>query len=217
MPACERVRDRGRANGHAVVAEIARELKLARVSVSLAQRDIAATVGMSQPMYSRIERGEAPNLTIVQAASLLEVVGLRLHARAYRAGQPLRDDVHTALLARLRASVHGSLRWRTEVPLALGGDLRAWDATIVGDGWSLGVEAETRPRDLQALRRRIALKQRDGQMPFVILLLADTRHNRELVHNHADDLRDSFPLSGARTLELVRAGANPGASSIILL
>jgi hypothetical protein len=103
------------------------------------------------------------------------------------------------------------------VPLEIRGDLRAWDATISGEGWSVGVEAEMRPRDLQALRRRIALKQRDGEMPIVILLLADTRHNRALVREHADDLSDSFPLSGARALELLRAGASPTATPIILL
>ncbi|HET7026609.1 MAG TPA: helix-turn-helix transcriptional regulator [Candidatus Limnocylindrales bacterium] len=217
MPTRERLVDRGRVDARAITAEIAREVKLARLGHSLAQADVARAAGISQSTWSRIERGQASNLTILRASSLLAVVGLRLHARAYPAGSPLRDDAHGALLARLRGRLHPSLRWRTEVPLALKGDLRAWDATIAGERWSLAVEAEMRPRDLQTLCRRIALKQRDGEMPAVVLLLADTRHNRELVRDHGDDLRVSFPLPGARALELLRAGANPGASSIIRL
>ena len=68
-----------------------------------------------------------------------------------------------------------TLRWRTEVPLLIPGDLRAWDATIVGPGFGVGVEAETRLRDLQAAARRTNLKQRDGELDHVILLVADTR------------------------------------------
>ena len=41
-------------------------------------------------------------------------------------------------------------------------DLRGWDAVVVAEGWADPVEAETRPTDLQALQRRVALKQRDS-------------------------------------------------------
>jgi hypothetical protein len=97
------------------------------------------------------------------------------------------------------------------------GDLRAWDAMIRGTGWVEGVEAESRPRDLQAVRRRIALKERDSGVGAVILLLADTRHNRELVRAHDEALGADFPIPGKAALELLRAGRNPGGSSVVLL
>lgn len=217
MPARERIVDRGRAEGRAAVGDVLRELKLARLGTSLAQREVAHAVGISRSRYSRIERGDVANLTIVQASMLLAAVGQRLYVRAYPTGRPIRDAAHLALLRRLRSCLHPSLTWRTEVPLPIRGDLRAWDATVAGTGWRIGVEAETRPRDVQALRRRIALKQRDGEMEHVILLLGATRHNRELLRDHAPDLLDGFPMPSARALELLTAGADPGASSIVLL
>ena len=70
-------------------------------------------------------------------------------------------------------------------------DFRAWDAVVSGVGWTIGVEAETHVRDLQALERRLALKQRDGAMSLVILLLADTRHHRELMSGPGMTLRSA--------------------------
>ncbi len=97
------------------------------------------------------------------------------------------------------------------------GDQRAWDALIRGEDWRCGVEAETRPRDLQALERRLALKLRDGGVDWLVLLLLDSRHNRALVREHAELLQQRFPLPGRRALELLGAGVAPGASSLILL
>jgi len=212
----QRIVARGREEGAGVVAYVAREAKVSREAASLTQRAVAEAVGISPSRYNRIEHGLAPNLTIVQASTILAAVGLRLGARAYPAAQPIRDEAHLALLGRLRACLHPSLGWRTEVPLPIRGDLRAWDANVIGDHWLIGVEAETRPNDAQALRRRIALKQRDGGIEHVILLLADTRHNRELVRAHAADFADDFPLAGRRALELLRAGVDAGGSSIVL-
>ena len=78
--------------------------------------------------------------------------------RAYPAGDPIRDAGHTRLLDRLRRDLASGLQWRSEVPLPIEGDLRAWDAVIGGPGWRLMVEAETLIDDVQALERRLALE-----------------------------------------------------------
>ncbi len=88
-------------------------------------------------------------------------------------------------------------------------------ATI--EGRSIGVEAETRLRDLQALQRRLALKMRDGRIDTLILLLADTRANRRLLRANGAALAAGFPEPGRRTLELLAAGAHPGGSAVVLL
>lgn len=217
MPTRERLVERGRAEGRAATAVVLDELRRARLDRSLPQAHVARAVGISPSRYSRIERGKTENLSIMQAAALLSAVGLRLAVRAYPAGEPIRDQAHVGLLARLRACLHSSLAWQTEVPIPIRGDLRAWDAVIRGLDWQQAVEAETRPRDVQALRRRISLKQRDAGVAAVILLLADTRHNRALVRDYGDTLRPDFPIPGKATLELLRAGLNPGGSSVILL
>ena len=77
-------------------------------------------------------------------ARLLGAVGLELSARASPVGGGIRDAAQIGLLERLRACVSGRFRWRTEVPMPVEGDLRAWDAALVGRGLTIGVDAETR-------------------------------------------------------------------------
>jgi hypothetical protein len=88
---------------------------------------------------------------------------------------------------------------------------------VIGPDWRHGVEAETRPRDRPALERRLALKLRDGDVSGVTLLLLDSRHNRDFVRSNRDALGERFPIAGRQALERLRAGHDPGGSSIILL
>ena len=102
------------------------------------------------------------------------------------------------------------------MPLAIPGDRRAWDGEVGGIGWRLPVDAETRIRDVQALSRRAALKRRDDGNPTVLLLVADTRHNRRVLRLVADDLAAAFLLPGVAVLAALRAGVAPSASAIVL-
>lgn len=209
--------DRGRDRGRQTLAALATELRTARLDRGLSSTVVAAAAGISRSQYSRIERGLVRSVSIERIATLLAVVGLDLSARAYPAGQPLRDAGHAALLGRLRARLHRSLRFATEVPFPTAGDPRAWDAVISGPGWRYGVEAETRPTDLQALERRLSLKVRDGSVDGIVLVLLDSRHDRDLVRAHAAHLAAGFPVPGRRALELLGAGVEPGGSAVILL
>jgi hypothetical protein len=157
-------------------------------------------------------------------ARIAAVLGLDASLKLYPATEPIRDAAHAALLERLHLHCHGSLRWQTEVPLPRPGDLRAWDATIRGfrtpgghGGVRGAVEAETRPTDAQALDRKLALKERDGGADWLILLLADTRHNRAFLHGPGVTLRARFPMDGRRALELLAAGVDLASNSIIVL
>lgn len=209
--------DAGAETARSVVAELCREIRHARLDRGISQAGLGRAVDMSRGWISRIERGLAPDLTIRQASLLLAAVGLRLSARAYPAGPPIRDAAHVALLDRTRVRLHRSLRWATEVPLPAPGDQRAWDATIRGREWTIGVEAETRPRDVQALKRRLALKQRDGGVDGLLLVLLDSRHNRALLRADASALAEQFPVPGRRALELLGVGLGPGGNAIVLL
>jgi hypothetical protein len=172
---------------------------------------------VSAAQYSRIERGLTRSLSIEQASILLGVVGLELRVAVYPAGEPLRDAAHAALIGRFKAILHPTLRVLTEVPFPGPADRRAWDVVVFGRGWRHGVEAETRPRDRQALERRMALKLRDGDVASMTLLLLDSRHNRDFVRANANILAERFPIPGRRMIELLRAGVDPGGNSIVLL
>jgi transcriptional regulator with XRE-family HTH domain len=194
-----------------------REIHLARVGAGLSLREVAAASGVSRTMVWRIERGSAPEVPLAAVSRIAAAVGLEASLRLFPVGDPIRDVAHVVLLGRLRARISSDLRWRTEVPLPTVGDLRAWDATIAGLGFVIGVEAETRIRDLQAVARRVNLKQKDGELDHVVLLVSDTRANRLALRLGAAELREAFPVSQRDCLRALRDGRDPGGSSIIVL
>jgi transcriptional regulator with XRE-family HTH domain len=216
MPSRERSVDRASARARAIVADLGRELHQARLDRAVSLGTLSQATHLSRSQISRIERGLTPNLGIPRIARLLAAVGLDLSARAYPAGEPIRDAAHARLLGSLRARLPPSVIWRTEVPLQIQGDLRAWDAVIVGRGWRVGVECERRPRDLQALERRLALKERDGGLDCLVLLLLDSAHNRRLVAG-ASGLLNRFPIPGPRALALLGEGKPPGGNAVVRL
>ena len=196
---------------------IGEELREARLSAGLSQRQVGASAGISRTEVGRIERAAATRVPFEALSILGAVLGLDISMRAYPDGEPIRDAAQIALLARLRAVLHPTLTWRTEVPLEIPGDLRAWDAEIGGPGWRIPIDAESRLRDVQACTRRVALKQRDDHREAAILLVADTRHNRGILRLAGPELRGAFPLPGRRVLRALTNGLRPGASGIILL
>lgn len=213
----ERAVDIGAARARDTLARLAAEARTTRLAAGLSQRDLGEAIGLSRSQVSRIERGLSPELTIVVASRLFAVLGMNLSVRVYPAGNPIRDAAHAALLERLRARCHRSFRWATEVPFPKPGDLRAWDATATAPAVRIGIEAETRIRDGQALDRRLALKERDGGMDRMILLVASTRANHAALRAYGDILRSRFPVDGRRALELLGAGADPGGNALIVL
>lgn len=199
-----------------------REAEAARRASTTSYAAIGRALRLGPGQAARILRGQSPSLSIVRAAQVLEAVGLELSARAYPVGSPVRDAGQLALLARLRTRVHTELRWREEVPvleMAESGfvDRRAWDVGIDAPGVRVRVDAETHIGDVQAVERRIALKQRDGREDCVILLLADTRHHRALLEVAGHGLRQAFPVSQRAALAALRAGRPPGGNALVLL
>ena len=214
----QRPLDVGAARSRKLVATCIAEVRIARLSSGLSQDDAASAAGISRGRFGRIERGEDGQVSIDELARIATVLGLELSVRFYPAGDPLRDAGHRAVLERFRAQCHPRLRVRTEPPFPSPGDLRAWDAVVSGFNPPIrcGVEAETRPTDEQALTRKLALKRRDGLVDRLILVVPDTRHNREF-YRIATGLKASFPVPGGRALELLNAGTDPGGDAIVLL
>ena len=82
---------------------------------------------------------------------------------------------------------------------------------------AIAFEAETRLYDVQAQVRRILAKFADGRVDRVILVLADTRHNRTVLREARELLRSDFPLDTRAVMTALRAGRDPGANGIVLL
>ena len=105
---------------------------------------------------------------------------------------------------------------RTEVPVPIDGDHRSADAVIDTRNFAALVEAETRIDDIQALERRISLKQRDLRLVRVILLVADTRHNRDVIRR-VPALRERFPVTTRACLSALARGRDPGGDALVII
>lgn len=220
MATRERPADRGRRRAAGALTRLRNDLRLARIGAGISHREVAHAIGASHAMVGRFERGEIANPPIVFLGAYCEVVGLEFGMRAYPTGDPIRDRAHLALLERLRVRIAPALRWRTEVPLPIEGDRRAWDAEIAGRGpppWRVRVEAETNIADGQALERCLALKVRDDPTGHVILLIADTRSNRRRIESLREGLRGFLPLDSRPLLAALGAGRDPAANGIVIL
>lgn len=203
-----------------IETRIVDDLVAARLAAGLSRAEVGAAIGLSAHAIGRIERREVRGLRLADVARYAAGVGLELGARLFVAGDPVRDRPQQRLVERLRARVAGSVRWRTEVPLAgvAAPDARAWDAVIDGHGCRDGIEAETRLADVQAVVRRAKLKRRDDDaVRHLVLLVADTRGNRSALRGVRDELRADFPLDTRAVLAAYRHGSCPGANGIVIL
>ncbi|MEX2184975.1 MAG: helix-turn-helix transcriptional regulator [Chloroflexota bacterium] len=216
MPIRESAAQRGARRGRAMRARTSQSLSDARRASGLSLREVGRRVGVGHDLVARAERGHPSALSIDMAARIAAVVGLQLSVSLHPDGDPVRDKGHLALLGRLRSRLPAGLRWRTEVPMPIEGDRRSADALIGGGTFEIIVEAETHLDDIQALERGIAGKQRDLGVARVILLVADTRHNRAVVAR-VPELRLRFPVGTRACLAALAAGRDPGGDALVVL
>jgi transcriptional regulator with XRE-family HTH domain len=217
MSTKERAGDRGQRRGERLLDGLLGEIRDARIGRNLSQAAVGRAVGLSDSQVSLIERGGHPHVPFVLVARLMGTVGLELSARAFPAGGGLRDAAQLALLNRLRVRISGPLAWRSEVPIPIEGDLRAWDAALTRPGLKIGIDAETRLRDLQAVDRRVMLKLRDSGFDRAVLLIASTRSNRAALHEAAASIEANYPIGTRAALLALASGDDPGGNSLIVL
>jgi len=216
MPTRETPAQRGSHHARAIIRRLGDELRTARVDAGLSSRDAGRAAGLSHTQVIRIERGLAPRVDIDVLARLAAVLGLDLSLHVYPTGPPVRDKAHLALLGRFKARLHPSIRWRTEVPIPIPGDLRTADATAIAGAFDATVEAETRLGDVQATERKLHTKQRDLGTTRAILLVTDTRHNRAVIAS-VPDLRAQFPIGTRACLAALCRGDDPGGDCLVVL
>jgi transcriptional regulator with XRE-family HTH domain len=217
MTTRESARDRGLERAARDIQRMLGEIRGTRRAAGLSIREAALAVGMDASAFARLERGETQHPTVEQLALACASVGLQLETRAHPVGEPVRDAGQLRLLARFRAQLAAELPWATEVPMPTAGDLRALDGWTRADRLVIGIEAETRLGDLQALQRRAQLKKRDAGLDRLVLLVADTRSNRMVLEEHRELLRGSFPLDTRAILRAFRAAHAPTDDGIAIL
>ena len=198
-------------------AELGAELRDARIGRGLRQADVARAAGSSHSHVSRLETGRLAETGLGDLARHGAAVGLRLHARFYPAGGGLRDAAQLDLLRRFRAVIGDRWSWQLEAPLNIAGDLRAFDALLMRGDVRIAVEAITRLRDAQAQLRAATLKQRDGRVDRLVLLVRKSDVNRRALATAGSVIATSFPLATRAALAALAAGEDPGDNGIVLL
>jgi transcriptional regulator with XRE-family HTH domain len=206
----------GERRSRVVRLRLAEELLNARLSAGLSRRELGRRIGVSADRVARSEAGHADALTIDLAARMAPALGLTFAAQLYPDGDPVRDRGHLALIERLRKRLGQGVRVRVEVPVPIAGDKRSGDAIVAYEGGDVLFEAETHLGDLQAIERKAAAKQRDLAAGRLVVLVAETRHNRDVLRLHPE-LRERFPVSGRACLAALIAGHDPGGDSIVVL
>jgi transcriptional regulator with XRE-family HTH domain len=217
MPVHERRADRGAHLARVLHRKLGQELRDLRRQAGLSQRRLATEIGVDHAVVSRIERGTSVPARLDVYAQLFAVLGGRLSVKVYPEGDPLRDEAQLKLIERLCRILHAAIRVQREVPLGIEGDLRAWDLLLSVGLAVVAVEAESMLDDLQALERKIALKQQDSGVKVVILLVLGSERNRRILRAHREVLRDRFPLDTREALAYLRVGQLPPRSAIVLL
>ena len=116
-----------------------------------------------------------------------------------------------------------SPRWAvaSETLLPLPGDLHSWDRLLRLTGAQprhvVGVDLETRIRDIQALVRRTRLRERDGGVDAILLVLSDSSTNRRLVDELRQALGPTYATAPRALLGALRAGSPLGGSGVVLI
>ncbi len=178
---------------------------------------VAAQLGCSRQLVAKWE-SDRHVPTSVRLAEWGAVLGLDIPIRAFDAGSPLRDAGHLRLLARARKAIGRLWNWRTEVPVTDDPrDRRAIDAVISNPSGLIGLEAITHMTDAQAHVRGAVQKQQALHLDRMILVLADSRHNRAAVKEAAPTLRPAFELGTREVLRALRAGRLPAANGVLLV
>jgi transcriptional regulator with XRE-family HTH domain len=188
-----------------------------RLGLGLSRATLAAALGISASKLQRWELGQRPRPDLAEAIILTRMLGHDLRLAWFPVGDVLRDAAHVRLIRAFLELVPAAIPRRLEAPLGIRGDPRAWDVLLTLPRCTIGVAAETRLRDWQALLRREEAKLRDGQTDRLLLVLWDSHANRNAVRFAGRAVREPLPLDGRSVLAALRAGRDPGANGLLFV
>ena len=105
----------------------------------------------------------------------------------------------------------------TREALLPSGGQRSWDILLRIGATLVGVEAVTRVRDAQALVRHIRLRERDGGVDHVLVVLSDSAHNRAILGELLEALGPGFKTSRREIIDALRTSRPVRGSGVLLM
>lgn len=211
----------GRNRANYLAALFGRELRVARMTVGLTQRDLARLAGVSQQLASWAELGRG-NLSLEARCRLAAACGHELGWRLYPvATVRLRDSGQLTLAQAIVGAAHGSWRPSLEVPVAPG-DARAADLLLTGPTEIIHIEIERALVDFQAqlrsaqVKRELMAAQAERPIRLVIAVPA-TRSSRERLAPFAQLIAQTMPVTSRRIASALHSGDPVGGDGMLFV
>jgi transcriptional regulator with XRE-family HTH domain len=210
---------RGRRRGRELTTAKVTELRGRRVTLGIGQPQLARELGLSVPQLWRLEANQVQEITVVRLSEMASVLGLELSMSLHELGDPIRDKGHIVLGRRFEDRLSDKWQVTNETLLPMPGDQRAWDKLLrlKADNYRVGVDLETRIRDVQALTRRTRMRERDGGVDAILIVLSDSSTNRRLVEELRLALGPEYATPPRQLLGALRAGRRLPGSGVVLL
>lgn len=202
------------------MARIAGEFRLARLTLGLSRDRVARRAGVARSTVERYEAG-ATEIAIDIAAAVMAAVGLDLVLKAYPGGPvSLRDTGQMTLADQLRQLA--AAYWMPRLEVLAGDHGRAADVVLYGAEEILHLEIERHATDFQAQLRSARQKQevisaRSDRPVRLVLVIEDTRKNREALRLHAGLIASQLPADSRAVLRSVRLGRPLGSDGLLWL
>jgi hypothetical protein len=178
---------------------------------------LARELGVSQAVVWRLEGDVVRDIGVVRLAETAALLGLEVAIMLHPSGDPLRDRGHQALIGRFRPLLAPPWHATAEAPFPGPGDPRHWDLLLRLGDQRVGVDAETRIRDVQALVRRARTRLRDGGVDYLLLVLGDSAVNRRLVGELRQALGADFVTPPRGILRALRGGRPIPGDGVLLV
>jgi CheY-like chemotaxis protein len=158
---------------------------------------------------------------VVRLAEMASVLGLELTIRTYPVGDAVHDQGQLALGKRFNALLSGHWSVADEALLPGPGEQRAWDKLLRLTGSApphlVGVDLETRIRDVQSLVRRTRGRERDGRVDAILIVVSNSAANRRFVDELRRALGEGYLSKPPEIARALRAGERlPGGGVLIL-
>jgi transcriptional regulator with XRE-family HTH domain len=203
------------------VARVLGELRVARTTSGVTHGEIAQALGMARSNITRLEAGELKDVGVVRLSEIASVLGYEVSVGLHPIGDPVRDKGQLACGRRFELML--STKWRvTDETLLPGvGEQRAWDKlmrlTDATPPYLVGVDIESRVWDVQAIVRRTRSRERDGHVDEILIVLADTAHNRRIAEELRHSLGPEYSTGVRSIIAALRRGGRLLGSGVVLI
>ena len=196
------------------------ELRSRREDLGIGQPQLSRALGYSQARLWRLETARVEP-TVTELSEIASLLGLELAVNLYELGDPVRDKGQPALGRRFDVIPSGAWQSTTETLLPNPGDRRSWDRllrlTTSPTRHLVGADLESRIRDIQALVRRTRMRERDGGVDAILLVLSDSATNRSLVGQLREALGPAYQTPPRAILVALRTGRPVPRSGVLLI